>query len=520
MQRSFAAFTFFALLFTTVNAPAQAASDAAAPATKVFHVKSRLVLLDVVVTDRNGKPVNDLKRQDFAVYEDKQPQRISSFEVPAQHALPPARQTAAKFNPDDVQAFGQSPVTVIVLDELNTHFADTDFAKRSIRQFLEKRPATLNEPTMLLSVGNSKFNMLQNFTRSRADLLNALNNHKPSYSWKLEIGMSTGPQASERLDLSINALEQIAEYTARIPGRKNLIWVGQGFPSLDTDALATQDVKALTDMMRHITDTLLDARVTMFAVDPSSNAVGNTDIVDENQAEFAQFVGDSAGAGHLMDPFNSQLDFDRLGPVTGGRVLRGMNDVDHQIAASIELGTQFYSIGYTPGNPSEESTAFRHIVVKCLRPGTTVMTRDGYYPGAQARQGSTDNISYDLNNAVMAELLFTALRIRVEPKGGDLYTIYVAAPGMTWEQADGAVAGGHVAHAEVLAASFSAKDKLLAHTLQTMTATATAEANVHSPSLPADFTISLARPKGTVRMRFIVRDVASGSMGSFDLRLP
>jgi len=41
--------------------------------------------------------------------------------------------------------------------------------------------------------------------------------------------------------------------------------------------------------------------------------------------------------------------------------------------------------------------------------------------------------------------------------------------------------------------------------------------NIHSPSLPADFTISVSRPKGTVRMRFIVRDTSNGKMGSFDL---
>jgi hypothetical protein len=53
-----------------------------------------------------------------------------------------------------------------------------------------------------------------------------------------------------------------------------------------------------------------------------------------------------------------------------------------------------------------------------------------------------------------------------------------------------------------------------------MTATAVATANVHSPSLPADFTLSLVRPKGTAKMRFVVRDATSGAMGSFDLILP
>ena len=511
-----------ALLAQTSTTSAQSTNIATTPAVKkdavqkVFRVQTRLVLLDVVVTDSSGKPVSGLTRSDFAVYEDKQPQRIFSFEPPTAHELPPPPRPNAAFNPDDTHSYGQSPVTVLVLDELNTHYADTDYAVRSLRQFLLARPATLNVPTMLLSVGDSKFHLLQNFTRDRSALLAALAAHKPSYSWKLEQGKTIGQETVERLDLSISALEQIAQFTARVPGRKNLVWVGQGFPSLDPNALAPTDEKTLKDTLQHVTDTLLDPRVTLYAVDPTPSALGMTEVTDETQLAFAQSAGESAG--RMMDPFNATLDFDRLGPVTGGRVLRGMNDIDHQIAANVELGEHFYTIGYTPTNSSEAGSAFRHIRVQCLKPGTTVMTRDGYYAGASARQKSADNIAYDLNNAVIADLLFTALHIRVEPLGGDQYSVHVTAPGLTWLPASpDADDGSNVAHAEVLGASLSAANKVLAHTLHTMTATAKSDVNIHSPSLPADFTISVSRPKGTVRMRFIVRDTSNGKMGSFDL---
>jgi VWFA-related protein len=524
------------LLFSGVAAvtPAQAAAAQAAAApqagetappptvdapTTILHVKSSIVLLDVVVTDSKGNPVMDLKREDFRVFEDKQPQHISSFEPPEAHDLPaPARQNAP-FNPDDTASYGDSPVTVLVLDELNTHFADTDFARRSIHDFLAARPATLNEPTMLLTLGDTKFQLLQNFTRNRDDLLKALANHKTSYSWKLEIGKSVGQETVDRLGFSVNALEQIAEYTARIPGRKNLVWVGQGFPSLDTSGLAPDDDLKLTAMLQHVTDTLLATRVTLYAIDPTSNAVGMTEITDADQLQFSMATGGSAG--RLMDPFDQQLDFDRLGPVTGGRVLRGQNDISHLIDASVQLGEHYYTIGYSPTDTSNASQSFRKITVKCLRPGTTVQTRDGYYPGVSKRQKSTETLSTDLNAALSAELLYSALHIRVEPLGNDQYSIHVIAPGLTWTTIDsGPDVGKNTAQAEVLGASLSAKGSVLAHTMHTMTATAAATANVHSPSLPADFAIALARPKGTAKMRFVVRDATSGAMGSFDLILP
>jgi VWFA-related protein len=516
-----ALFLFLLLPLSRTSIPVHAAAAQAAapatqePATPIFRVQSRLVLLDVVVTDAKGNPVTDLKREDFQVFEDKQPQRISSFEPPAAHDLPPPVHPGEAFNPSDTQSYGQSPVTVLVLDELNTHYADTDFARRSIHDFLASRPATLNEPTILLALGDSKFHLLQDFTRNRDALLAALAAHKTSYSWKLEVGKSTGQETVDRLGASISALEQIAEYTARIPGRKNLVWVGQGFPSLDTGSLSPDDQLRLTATLQHVTDTLLATRVTLYAVDPTSNAVGMTEITDADQLLFSAMAGGSAG--RLMDPFNQQLDFDRLGPVTGGRVLRGTNDIAQQIDGSVQLGEHFYTIGYSPMNNSDAGQAFRKITVKCLRAGTTVMTRDGYYPGSSTREKSAETISTDLNAAVTAELLYSALHIRVEPLGGDQYSIHVVAPGLSWTPNGD---GSSTAQAEVLGASLSAANKVLAHTLHTMTATAKASANVHSPSLPADFTLTLERPKGTVKMRFIVRDTSSGSMGSFDLILP
>jgi len=532
VTRRIAVSTFAAsLLFATlpgvvpIDVAAQQTTPAAQePAPKVFHVQSRLVLLDVVVTDSKGNPVSGLKREDFQIYEDKQPQRITSFEPPTAHELPPPVKPNAPFNPDDTKSYGQSPVTVLVLDELNTHYADTDFARRSIRQFLESRPATLNEPTMLLTLGDTKFHMLQNFTRDRAALLAALAAHKTSYSWKLEIGKSTGEETVDRLGFSINALEQIAEFTARIPGRKNLVWVGQGFPTLDPSALAPDDDTRLKATLQHVTDTLLATRVTLYAVDPTSSAVGLTEITDQDQAAFAMAAGGD-GSSRLTDPFDASMDFDRLGPVTGGRVLRGANDVAHQIDESVDMGEHFYTIGYSPSNTDESKQAFRKITIKCLKPGLTVTTRDGYYPGASTRQQDTDVVSADLNAAVTADLLYSALNVSVEPLGGDQYVVHVTAPGLTWKPIDNSTAngtgeGGNSAQAEVLGASLSAGNKVLAHTLHTMTATANATANIHSPSLPADFTIGLVRPKGTVKMRFVVRDTSSGNMGSFDLILP
>jgi hypothetical protein len=80
-----------------------------------------------------------------------------------------------------------------------------------------------------------------------------------------------------------------------------------------------------------------------------------------------------------VDPFGSQLDFDRLGPVTGGRVIRSMNDIDKQIANSADLGRNLYMLGYSPSNSNNAPRQYRNMRVACLPTRLTVTTRNGYY---------------------------------------------------------------------------------------------------------------------------------------------
>src|SRR6476660_6044911 len=45
-----------------------------------LRVESELVLVNVVVRDKQGKPVTGLTRDDFTLLEDGKPQRVSSFD--------------------------------------------------------------------------------------------------------------------------------------------------------------------------------------------------------------------------------------------------------------------------------------------------------------------------------------------------------------------------------------------------------------------------------------------------------
>ena len=484
----------------------------------VLKLDTRLVVLDVVVTDKTGNPVDGLAARDFQVLEDGKPQRIRSVEPPAALTLPPetiASGISAVFNPAQPAPFGRSPVAILVFDQLNTHFADSSFARHSLHEYLAAQPALLPLPTTLLTVYDNRFKLLGGFTRDRDALLRALATAPAEYPWKLQVTGKTEFGPVERLDQSLRALEEIAQSYAAIPGHKNLIWVGGGFPTINPTTIDGDDALEVKHALQHITNLLLDTHVTLYAVDPTSSAAGMTEITDSSQMEFVMNAGDALADG--VDPFGAGDDFDSLGPVTGGRVVRGKNDVAQQVASAVSLGAHSYTIAYTPTSMSEEAAQYRKISIVCLRPGLTAKTRSGYYPNENSAQNSEAMAAYDLTTAAKSALALHGLRVAAESDPAHQgYVVHAAAASLTWKaQQDGSA----TASVYIMAVSLDAQGRMLAHILHGMTASAKRGARLSDPAKMADFAFSVQPSPKAATLRFIVRDNASGHMGSADLQL-
>jgi VWFA-related protein len=147
-----------------------------------IKVTSALVFLDATVVDTKGRPVvSGLTPDDFTITEDKRPQRIFSFEAPETHVIGPS---AGDSNPE-----GKAPVTILVLDLLNSSFADFAYIRYEVKQFLKAQPPVLTSPTELMVIGNESLEMLQGYTRDRAELLYALDHLPAALPFKKTLAM-------------------------------------------------------------------------------------------------------------------------------------------------------------------------------------------------------------------------------------------------------------------------------------------------------------------------------------------
>jgi VWFA-related protein len=502
--------------------------------TPQIKVNVRLVTLDVVVTDKKGNLVKSLTRDDFHVYEDAQEQTIRTFEPPSAHVMPHSadgKPLPMVTSSADLPRIGNSPVTILVLDELNTPFTDMSFARQSLEKYLLAQPEVLNQPTALLVAGNTKFQLVQDYTQKRADVLAALKAHFPEYPWKMANGGRVGPNPVERIVQSLSSLLQIAEATRGTPGRKNVVWVGVNAPAVDLENADPVTVKEMNDVVKRVTQTLLATRVAVYYIDPTMNSSATVGLMVPGESD-----DDSAGFADT-DPFTADVNFDEFAPATGGKIFLSRNDVNNEIATSIDNGSTYYSISYSPANKNEDAAKFRNIKIKLSNPNLVATTREGYYPeGENANNVQADSslgaaqrkstLEMELSQAALSTLAYNGLSVTAEQSTDkQQWRISVDTKNLSWNPAPD---GGRVAEVTAMAVAFDdrpngngnsphagAKSRLLSHVARELLS----ERKQDSPDADAVvFQLPVEVPRGATRVRIILRDAVSGRIGTFDAK--
>jgi VWFA-related protein len=431
---------FTALAFATLAAaqtPQPAQSVPAQQPSKsgvTLHAGTQLVVVDVVVTDSQQNPVHNLKASDFTLLEKNAPQQIKHFE---EHKALPAAE-AAKLRPVPAMPPGvftnYSPiplngtVNVLLLDALNTPMKDQAYVRDQLRKYLKNAPPGNRVAIFGLT---SRLSLLQGFT-SDPELLKAAidqKNLKASPLLDDAVGGGGGPeplsdtlsnfgnspgmadvlanlqqfeaeeqsfQLQLRARYTLDALNQIARGLTGIPGRKNLIWFSGSFPINILPDGDLQDpfavVASAEDEFRETTNLLTASQVAVYPIDarglmtsPTLNAAnsGSKYVRDptrfgKDQSKFFQQTADEHGTMLQM------------AEQTGGRAFINTNDLTQAVVKSIDAGSNYYTLYYSPTDTNWNGD-FRKIQVKLQQQGLNLAYRRGYYadnPNAPLKKGA------------------------------------------------------------------------------------------------------------------------------------
>ena len=167
-------------VFATAVIAQTSDTTSTAPET-TLKVNSRAVLVDVIVTDKNGNPVKGLKQGDFRVLEQGKKQSISYFEEHTRDLLSSRRQdqTVPPMPMNVFTNFSPLPtppaVNVLLLDALNTPMDDQMYLKKAAQHYLK----TLKPGTRLaIFTMSMKLSFIQGFSDDPAVLATALGYRK------------------------------------------------------------------------------------------------------------------------------------------------------------------------------------------------------------------------------------------------------------------------------------------------------------------------------------------------------
>src|SRR5215831_16270682 len=94
--------------------------------------------MNVIVRDRHGEPVRDLKKEYFRVYDNGKLQQISAFSMDSNGLLPgaPALPPNTFTNWPEQKSQVPASATVILLDAVNSHIEDRQWVKKQVVHFL------------------------------------------------------------------------------------------------------------------------------------------------------------------------------------------------------------------------------------------------------------------------------------------------------------------------------------------------------------------------------------------------
>jgi VWFA-related protein len=538
----FAALLAFASLLSAQDpAPAQA--------PPVIKMTTRQVQASVVVRDKKGQPVADLKREDFVVLDQGKPQEIRYFATErsdkSEASAPPLALPAGMYSNRSVSAGPGHPaalpnaLTVILLDGLNTRYSDRAQARDGLAKFLG---ALKPGDRVAIYTLTTQLRVLHDFTSDISELQKSLQPHKgksqdsgshaESDAMDRFLTESVSPMIVNfpqmRTPATLEALRGIAFQLAGIPGRKNLVWLSDGFPlnyGRRPNGTPGRNYENFSADEQRTIRALDDAGVAIYPVD-ARGLIGSFDMNPSTdpsrtapRSRRAAANMDNQAQNYIAD---TKGELQQIADGTGGVAFMNSNDLGSAIRRAVEDSTVSYTIGYSPSH-NQWDGEFREIKITVNRSGVEAHYRKGYYAvpdkplDAQARSAS-------LVAAADSPLPSTGLGLvgRIVPAADAASTrvaVRVVVDPAEVSFAQGAD-GNWKAQLDVFLTLRDSTGNRTGQVAQAYTMTLKpeqyAEARKSGMALDAKADAGPAKP---VKARIVVRDAATGAVGSLDLPL-
>jgi len=336
----------------------------------VVRVETQLVSVPAIVTDHDGHPLSGLRRENFVVYEDGQPQTLSNFgttETPFEIALL-------------LDTSGSTRDDVVLIRQAANAFIDA--LRPGDRVAVEAFNTAENAQGKIATV-----EVLSPLTGDRKALRKAIEN----------LGASNGtPFYDALVRVTTDIFRQPANEEVR--GRRAVVALTDGVDSTSNSDFAQAKAKLTSAgvasyFIQVNTEDFVEDRLMKDCQDDGRLSLSQKQleryrrifVPAANKEDYADFckMGPFERMSISRDLYNlARREMNDLAKASGGKNFLAATLQDARAAfgrVAADIGTQ-YSLGYYPSNKARDGK-YRAIKVevKGLKDKTTVRAREGYY---------------------------------------------------------------------------------------------------------------------------------------------
>src|SRR6202022_4371385 len=363
------------------------------------RVTSELVLVNVVVRDKKGNLVRDLKKDDFTLLEDGKRQAISTFDFENVDELATAGAAEATVSgtapdggllrsADNAAALNARDRRLMLLffDFSGMQPEEIERAVDAAKKFVQTRMQPADLIALVSLANNMRIDL--DFTDDKTKVLSALTSYTSGQGQGFDNGATGSSEGAAETggaftaddtdyntfnaDRKLLALQSIMQTLGKISQKKAIIYFSNG---ISQSGVENQSA------LRAATASAVKANVSIYPVDIR----GLQAFPPGGEAQNASLHGQSAynGAAVLNDLNSnaaSQETLSTLASDTGGKAFFDSNDFGAVFSQVQKDSSAYYVLGFTSTNALKDGR-FRHLKVHPNRPDLKLDYRSGYYAG-------------------------------------------------------------------------------------------------------------------------------------------
>ena len=516
----------------------------------VFRSGRDLVSVDVTVRDRAGNVVRGLGPQDFEIREDGRPQDVLTVsfqeisDKPAEPApdmdlladvqkkvldsrsSPAAVPAPAPLSPT---ALAGRRLIVLVFDTASMQPDDVQRAVDSANTYVNTQMSAAD--LVAVTTVGSMLDVLTDFTGDKEQVTSALNHLAATDGTAVADAaastVATDEQAASATaddsatddtteldlfnnDIRLRALKTLAEALGPVEQKKSIIYFSTGMQRNGQDNQVE---------LRAAINAAVRANVSIYPVDTR----GLQAVIPGGDARQASGRGVSLFNGSAVTQqfdrlASSQDSLVSLAADTGGQAFTDTNDFGEAFKRVQRDTSAYYLVGYSSTNPAKDGR-FRRIQVRVKRAAVRVDARAGYYAERDFAHTATGDREAELQDQLFSAVSSTDLPVMV---GGGFFRlaadryyvpVSVAVPGSAVPVATQA----NKASLDVLGAVRDEQGRPVGRFRQTLQLPAGS-----GPTLAGKqvlYQTGLTLPPGRFSVKVVVRENATGKIGSFETPL-